>query len=45
MVFKSQNTFIERTQMLDVVVLANEAINSTLKGDNCVAHKVDIEKA
>lgn len=31
--------------MLDVVVLANEAIDSTLKGDNCVAHKVDIEKA
>lgn len=38
-------SLIKGRQILDVVLIANEAIDSMLKSDTCVVCKVDIENA
>ncbi|RVW73706.1 hypothetical protein CK203_054992 [Vitis vinifera] len=45
-VSKFQNAFVEGRQILDAVLVANEAINSMMKSNNCeVLCKLDIKKA
>ena len=45
-VFKAQNAFVEGKQILDVVLVANEVIDSILKSnEGAVMCKLDIEKA
>ena len=43
---KSQNVFIEGRQILDVVLIANEIVDSSLRRKKCgLVYKLDIEKA
>ena len=45
-VSKAQGAFVEGKQILDAVLIANEAINSVLKNnENGILCKLDIEKA
>ena len=45
-VSKAQGAFVEVRQILDVVLIANEAIDSILKNNGCaILCKLDIEKA
>ena len=45
-VSKAQGAFVEVRQILDVVLIANEAIDSILKNNECaILCKLDIEKA
>ena len=42
----SQNVFMERRQIMDAVLIANEAIDSILKSNRgAILCKLDIEKA
>ena len=44
--FKAQNVFVEGRQILDVVLITNEAIDSVLKKKgNGLICKLDMEKA
>ena len=46
MVSSSQNAFVEGRQILDATLIANEAIDLLLKGDEAgVLWKLDLEKA
>ena len=46
MVSSSQNAFVEGRQILDAALIAKEAIDSLLKGDEAgVLCKLDLEKA
>ena len=46
MVSKAQNVFVEGRQILDVILFANEVIDSILKSnEGAVMCKLDIEKA
>ena len=46
MVSKSQNAFVEGAQILDVVLIPNEALDSRLRNlRGVVVFKLDIEKA
>ena len=43
---KTQNTFVEGIQILDAVLVANEAIDSIVRGDSsAILCKFDLEKA
>ena len=43
---KSQNAFVEGRQILDVVLITNEIVDSTLRRKNCgLGCNLDIEKA
>ena len=43
---KSQNAFVEGQPILDVVLIANEIVDSTLRRKKCgLVYKLDIEKA
>ena len=45
MVSKAQNVFVEERQILDVVLVANEVIDSILKSnERAVMCKLEIEK-
>lgn len=45
LVSKTQNAFVEERQILDVVFIANKAIDSILGSNNCgILCKIDIEK-
>ena len=45
-VSSSQNAFVERRQILEALLLANEVVDSLLKNNECgVLCKLDIEKA
>ena len=46
MISKAQGAFVEGRQILDAVLIANEAIDSTLKNnESAILCKLDIEKA
>ena len=46
MVFKAQGAFVEEREILDAVLIANEAIDSLLKNNEYdFLCKLDIEKA
>ena len=46
MVFKAQGVVVEGRQILDAVLIANKAIDSILKNNECgFLSKLDIEKA
>ena len=46
MVSKAQGAFVEGRQILNAMLIANEAIDSILKNDECgILCKLDIEKA
>ena len=45
-IFKAQNAFVEGRQIMDVVLIVNEAINSIFKSnEGAIMCKLDIEKA
>ena len=45
-IFKAQNAFVEGRQIVDVVLIVNEAINSIFKSnEGAILCKLDIEKA
>ena len=45
MVFKAQGAFVEEREILDAVLIANEAIDSILKNNELgILGKLDIEK-